>query len=815
MLIRDLQESLRTLFKHPVFSIVVLATLALGIGANTAVFSLINAVLLRPFPYREPDRLVKVQSFMAKEKTMRGCSLRDVEDYRRRSRTLAGIGSYTSFDSDVRPESGPAQPITLAQLQPQALILVGVNPIIGRLFTPEEDLEGGDVHKAILSYSFWQEHYGGDPNVVGKQVRTNQTSLTIIGVMPPSFAFPEKTDVWTTMESYYTLITGWNKAKPRSARFYNTIARLKPGVTIEQAQAELESVAAQLAREYPVDNADVVPRLTPLRDAEVGNIRPHLMALTAAVGFVLLICCANVANLLLARGAGRSREVSIRSALGASRWKLIRALLVESVVLSMAGAIAGVALAFAGVRGLVAMIPEPLPFWMRIEVDSPVLIATLAVSVFTGLLFGFFPAIQASRVDLVSVLKEGVRGSTASGGRLRQALVVSEIALSLVLLVGAGLMMQTFLRLQNRETGFQSSNLLIAKVTRFRGGTRQESAAVTAQQHDRMLESIRKVPGVVSAGGANGLPYTSTNNERRNTVFYVKGGNAENHRRAGQLAGADVTPGYLETMGIRLLKGRTFDRRDTPESQMVMIINQRAAEVLFPGQDALGQQILWGALQQGVENPYTTVVGVVANVRHIASEDDAGIEFYYPHTQYPIGTVHYVIRTSGRPANAISAVRQAIREVDPLAPIVFIKPMETIIGERLWQRRLWGLMFAVFAGLALLLACVGIYGVMSYSVNQRTREIGIRMALGAERSSVLALVVRHGMMMVLGGVALGLAASFALVRFMQSLLFGVSAFDPPTFLAVAGLLIAVALGACLIPARRASAIDPTMALRAD
>jgi putative ABC transport system permease protein len=815
MLTRDLREAVRSLLKQPAFSVVVVGTLALGIGANTAVFSLINAILLRPFPYREPGRLVKVQSFMVKEKATRGCSLRDVEDYRRRSRTLAGIGSYTSFDSDIRPESGPAQPITLAQLHPQALSLVGVNPIVGRLFSPEEDFEGGDVHKAILSYSFWQNYYGADPNVIGKQVRTNQTSLTIVGVMPPSFAFPERTDVWTTMESYYTLITGWNKAKPRSARFYNTIARLKPGVTIEQAQAELESIAAQLAREYPVDNADVAPRLTPLRDAEVGNIRPHLIALMTAVGFVLLICCANVANLLLARGAARYREISIRAALGASRWRVIRSLLVESIVLSIAGAIAGIALAFAGVRGLVAMIPERLPFWMRIEVDPPVLIATLAVSLFTGLLFGFLPALQASRVDLLSVLKEGVRGSTASGGRLRQALVVSEVALSLVLLVGAGLMMQTFLRLQNRDTGFQASNLLVAKVTRFRGGTREESAAASAQVHDRMLVSIRRVPGVVSTGGANNLPYTSTSNERRNTALYVKGQNAEDLKRTARLAGADVTPGYLETMGIRLLEGRTFDRRDTPGSQMTIIINQRAAEVLFPGRDALGQQILWGNLQQGAENPYTTVVGVVANVKHIAAEDDAGIEFYYPHTQYPISTVHYVIRTSGQPANAIPAVRQAIREADPVAPIVFIKPMETIIDERLWQRRLWGMMFAIFAGLALLLACVGIYGVMSYSVNQRTREIGIRMALGAERSSVLALVVRHGMAMVLGGVALGLAASFALVRFIRSLLFGVSAFDPPTFLAVAGLLIAVALGACLIPARRASAVDPTQALRAD
>jgi predicted permease len=814
VLIRDLRDSLRSLRRQPVFCTVVVLTLALGTGANTAVFSLIDGILLRPFPYREPDRLVRLQSVYANEKGLRGCSLRDIDDLRRRTRTLSDIGAYTAFDSDVRPETGPGQPITLSQLQPQALSAVGVQPVVGRIFTPEEDVEGGAVHKAILSYSFWQNYYSSDPNIVGKQLRTNQTSLTIVGVMPPGFAFPRNTDVWTTMESYYALMRPRSE-KPRSGRVYETVARLRPGITLVQALGEFEAISAQLAREHPADNTGVTIRLTPLRDAEVGNIRPYLIALVTAVAFVLLICCANVANLLLARGAARQRDLSIRAALGAGRWLIIRALLTESLLLSVAGGVVGVILAFAGVRGLVAMIPERLPFWMRIEIDSGVLLATLAVSVLTGLLFGLLPALQASRVDPMSALKEGARGSTGAEGRFRRALVISEIALSLVLLVGAGLMMQTFLSLQNQDTGFRAGNLLIAKVTRFRTGPRQESAGAMAQLHDRMLARIRQIPGIVSAGGANGLPYTNTAAERRHATLYIKGRNAEDLKRTAPLAGADVTPGYFSAMGIRLIRGRLFDVRDTAASRMTLIISQRAAEVLFPGRDPLGEQVLWGTLAQGKENPYCTVVGVVANVKHIASEGDDGMEFYYPHTQYPIGTAHYVLRTAGRPELAIGAVRAAIREVDPVAPISFIKPMESIIEERLWQKRLWGVLFAVFASLALLLACVGIYGVISYSTSRRTREIGIRIALGAGKTGILRLIVWHGMAMVLPGIVVGLAASLGLARLMRTLLFGVSPFDAITFAAVAGVLAVAGLAASILPALRAASVNPVVALRAE
>ena len=808
---RDLRESLRVFFRQPGFSAVVVLTLALGIGANTAIFSLIYGILLRPFPYREPDRLVRVQSVLAKSGgAVRPCSLADVDDIRKRNRTLVDLGAFSSsFDSDIRGD-GPAEPIKLNQLQPQALSILGVTPVVGRLFLPEEDRPGGDVHKALIGYRLWQDRFSGDPNVVGRTIQTNQTTLTIVGVMPPGFGFPTQSDVWTPMESYYAA-SGFTAGKRRDSRIYSTIARLKPGVSIEQAQSDLQSIGAGLEQEYPKDNFGVRPRLVPLRDAEVGNIRPYLILLLSAVAFVLLICCANVANLLLARGAVREREVAIRAALGAGRGTILRAHLTESVVLGSAGGLLGIVFAFAGVRALLGFIPVTLPFWMKIEVNAMVLAFALGASLLTSFISGLIPALTATRTDLQALIKEGARGSSARSSRLRGALVIGEIALSVLLLIGAGLMMQTFLRLQKMAPGFHAEDLLVIRVTKFQGGGRVERAAASSQFHERVLASLRAIPGVVSAAAVSGLPYTSGQDDRRKADIAIKGRNDQELKQLAPVSGADASAGYLETMRIPLLRGRYFDSRDTPSSQMVVIVSERTAKSLWPGLDPIGREIRWGAAT--AENPYCTVVGVVGNVRYNAGETDNGLEFYYPYTQYPVSSVYYLMRTR-MPAGRINQdARTAIRAIDQNAAVVWTKSMEQIMDESLWQRRLWGVLFAVFASLALVLAAIGIYGVMSYMVSQRTREIGIRVALGASRATVLGLVIRNGFGLVVVGLAGGVAAALGLSQLVRSLLFGITATDPATYIGVPLLLAVVALIACYLPARRAASVDPLIALR--
>jgi putative ABC transport system permease protein len=806
---QDLRFSLRILAKRPGFTFIVVLTLALGIGATTAIFSLIYGILLRPFPYREPDRLARIQTVFAKPGgATRGSSLRDVEDWRKLNRTLDDLGAYTTFDSDLRGD-GLAEPIRLTQLNPGALSILGVQPIVGRLFLSEEDLQGSDVHKALIGYDLWQRRFGADPNIVGKSLRTGIVTLTIVGVMPPGFRFPENTDVWTPMESWYALT---NRSKNRDIRPYPVIARLRPGVTLDQAQADLNGVAAALEQQYPKENESVRVKFSTLRDAEVGNIRPYLLLLIAAVGFVLLICCVNVANLMLAQAAARQREFSVRAALGASRPRLARALLMDSLLLALLGGAAGIALAYQAVKALLALIPVTLPFWMKIEVDAPVLLFSLAVAVLTSVLFGLAPAWQASRVNLSDALKEGARGSSAHA-RARSTLVVAQMALCLLLLVGAGLMMQSFLRLLHVKTGFMPEGLLVARVTNFKTGARAETAAAMAVLHEQTLTRLRALPGALSAGVTGSLPFTSAQTERSRVDLRIKGRAEEELKYSESVAGADVSPGLLDTLGVPLRAGRLFDARDVTESPMVVIINERAAKKLFPDRDPIGQELLWGAPTP--QNPYCRIIGVVGDVKHRAAEGGEGVELYYPYSQWPVTNGYYVLRTQGDPQALATAMRQAINAVNKDAAIVYLKPMEQLIGESLWQRRLWGVLFAVFAFVALSLAAVGLYGVMSYLVSQRTREIGVRMALGAQTGDVLRMALAQGVKLALGGIALGLAGALGLVSLISGLLYGVTARDPLTFAGVALLLLLVALLACWIPARRATKVDPLVALRCE
>jgi putative ABC transport system permease protein len=809
MLHQDILQALRAIRRQPSFAAVVILTIALGIAATTAVFSLVYSILIRPFPYREPDALVRVQSQLSKQGgALRGCSLLDIEDYRRLTGMIVDIGAYNGADVQLFGE-GPAEVVQMAQLNPAALSILGVEPVMGRLFLPEEDRPGGDVYKAIISHQLWQSRFGSDPNIVGRPMRTNRATYTIVGVMPPGFAFPNRTALWTPLESFYALLAADRREKRRDSRWFSTIARLKPGVHLEQAQLELNAVAAQLERQFPRDNEGIRVKLATLRDVEAGNIRPYLLLLLGGVGFVLLICCVNVANLLLARAASREKELTIRSALGAGRWTIVRALIAESLVLSMLGGLLGIALAYVTVRGLVALIPVALPAWMKIEMDGTVVAVSFVLTVITGLLFGSAPALLASRVDLNGVLKEGSRGSSMRGP-MKSALVVAEVSLSLWLLIGAALMIRTFIKLQRVETGFRSDGLLTARVVRYAAGTRQESAAILNSFHQRVLDALRRVPSVTSAAVTNWLPYSGSSTERMRGDLAIKGRAQEDVKLLAPLLGADVSADYFQTMRIPLVAGRLFNDSDTNTSPYVAVINQRAAKMFWPDRDPIGQGILWGPVT--ATNPYCRIIGVVGNVRYQAAEADNGVEIYYPLTQWPVMTAYYVIRTQSDPDTLIGAVRQAIQASEPNAAVTSIKTMERTMDESLWQRRLWGVIFTAFAVLALALAAVGLYGVMSYTVAQRTREIGIRVALGAQPGGVRRMVVREGMALAGVGVAIGLAGAVALSRLVKGLLFGVAATDPLTY-AITPLLAAVACIACWIPARRAARVDPLVALR--
>jgi putative ABC transport system permease protein len=805
------RDALRSLSRSPTFSLVLLVTLGLGIGATTTIYSFVYALLLRPYAYADPDRLVRVESVYTREGgAKRGCSLRDIEDYRRRATHLVDIGAYTTFDTRLLTDGSP-EVISTSQLNAQALSLLGVNPVLGRLPLPEEDLPGGDVFKAVISHDVWVMRFGSDPHIIGKPLRTDRQTYTIVGVMPPGFGFPNRTAVWTPMEAWYASLAPNDnrREKWRGSRFYATIARLKPGTTIEQAEADLNAVAATLEREYPKENDGIRVRLTDFRAFEMGQLRPYLIASLSGVALVLLICCVNVANLLLVRAAARRREVSVKMALGASVARVARGLLVESLLLGIAGALLGTLFALGGVRALLALIPVTLPVWMRIEVDWPVQVFSMAVGIAAAVLFGLAPILAASRAQVLDTLREGARGSARQ--RARSLLVVAEIALSVVLLVGAGLMVKTFLQLQQRDPGFDEHGVVLARVVAWAPGVRRQAAATLSNLHDRVLASLGALPGVSDVAVSNSVPYGSTTGERSRQDIYLRDRTEQETKTLAPIDGADVSPGYFRTLRIPLVRGRFFDATDTTSSEPVIIISERAAKLFWPGQDPIGRYLSWGRPTE--QNPWTRVVGIVGNVRQHKAEGDNGAELYYPLTQWPVATTYYVVRTARDPEDMIDAIRRTVLATEPTLAVSSIKTLERRLTESLWQRRLWGVLFAAFSLLALALAAVGVYGVVSYTVAQRTREIGIRMALGAAPWGVLGLIVREGMTLCGLGLVLGLGAALAVGRVVSGLLFGVTPYDGPTYLWVIVTIAAIGLLACWLPALRAARVDPSIALR--
>ena len=815
-LIQDLRYGLRMLAKNPGFTAVAVIALALGIGANTAIFSVVNGVLLQPLPYRDPDRLMRLSESSPDFATM-SCAYPNFVDWKEQNRSFAGMAAFRWEDYDV---TGGGQPEHLSGKMVSAdfFRVLGINPVLGRDFDPRADRLGASP-VVLIGGGLWSRRFGSSPAVLGTQITLSGRSYTVAGVVPAAFQFQGKADVYTLLEQWDDILARSREMHP--GMFVN--GRLKPGVTPAQAQSEMTAIAARLAQAYPKSNSRHGVNVAPLTGVIVGNVRPTLLVLLGAVGFVLLIACANVANLLLARSTGRQKEIAIRSAIGAGRSRVVRQLLTESVLLALAGGIAGLAIARWGTQAVLAAVPGGLPRMENIGVDGWVLAFTLAVSLLTGIVFGLAPALQVSVTDLHQTLKEGSRGSSAGHRRLRDLLVVSEVAAALVLLVGAGLMLRTVWTLGGINPGFDPGRVLTFSVGLSPANTSSSDRILLT--FEQTVDRIHNVPGVKSAAVTSLMPMGGSDSE---IPFYVNG--RPRPTSQGDMLWAllyATGPGYLKAMDIPLLRGRYIGPQDMHRGSHIVVIDEVMARTVFPNQDPLGQSIvvadLSGALGPGVSVPME-IVGIVGHVNHWGLDSDATArvrsELYLPLSQIPdqfmkgmAASSTFVVRTGTDPLAMLPALRGAVLQAGNDQPVYGVRTMDQIVSESIADRRFSMLLLGIFAALALLLAAVGLYGVISYTVAQRTREIGIRMVLGAGQADVLKVVVAQGMLPVLTGLALGLAASFGLTRLMAGMLYGVNAGDPLTFIGVSLVLAAVALTATLLPARRAARVAPVVALR--
>ena len=813
---QDLRYGARMLLKQPGFTLIAVITLGLGIGANTAIFSVVNAVLLKPLPYAQPEQLVMVYGhFVAFRTNQMRLSMPEYADFREQTRSFAASGAFDSGSANLAPhEGGVPERVERGSLTPEMFAVLQVAPLLGRVFTPEEAQAGRD-DVVLLSHGLWQRRYAGKADAVGQKLTVSGRSQTIIGVMPPDFAFPPKAEIWQPLwfpkEQY--------DPQRRGARGLEVLARLKPGVSLIEAQAELDRLGAQLTAQYPQNyGADRRYRMivAPLLEEFVGELKPALLLLAGAVGFVLLITCANVANLLLARAATRRQEMAVRLALGAGRGRLARQLLTESVLLALAGGVAGWLLATWGVQLLLRFVPDNLPRMGAVSLDGRVLAFTALASLFTGIIFGLAPALQAAHPSVNEALRESGRtGAGARGQRLRNAFVVAEIALALVLLAGAGLTLKSFWRLQAVDSGFNSDGVLTLRM--LLPFTTHPQTSQRAAFFRQVLERLRALPGVVAAGAVSRIPMAPGNNTGTMTGENSAVGSAANPD-APQVETEMrwASPEYFQTMGIALLSGRDFNDADVEGTLPVAVVDESFARRFYPNEDPIGKRIKRGGPQS--TRPWKTIVGVVRSVRNQRLDVTSLPQAYFPVLQEAdeMYNLSFAVRSGGGDPLALAqSVRAAVLTVDRNQPVFDIKPLRQIVADSVALRRLALLLLSVFAVVALLLAAAGIYGVMAYAVTQRTHEIGVRMALGAQARDVLRLVVRQGLKLALCGVALGLVAALALTRLIKMLLFGVSATDPLTFGLIALLLTAVALLACLIPALRATKVDPLVALRSE
>ena len=804
---RDVRYGLRALSKSPGFAAIAMLTLALGIGANTAIFTVVNGVLLRPLSYPDPARLLRIYE-TTREFGEFSVAYPNFLDWRRESRSFTDLGASRgasfNFTGAGDPEQLSGEYVT-AGLFP----LLGVTPLLGRNFLPQEDRQGAAC-TAMLSYAFWQRRFAANPNILGKLLTLNTASCAVVGVLPREFTFRGNAPVYVPMEQCNEL-----ELRLRESNGLQAYGRLKPGVTMEAARAEFASIANGLARRYPKTNTGHGARLVPMKDDLVGNIRPTLLLLAGAVGFVLIIACANVANLLLARSTARQREFAIRSALGAARARIVRQLLTESVLLSLGGCAVGLLLAHWGTALLLAATPRTLPRSAEIGVDSHVLLFTLAISILTGILFGLAPAFQGANTNPQQFLKEGARGAGGGRHRVEGVFVAIEIGLAVILLAGAGLMMQSLWRLWRVDPGFNPSHIFTAQVAL--SPTAMASPQGIRLAYQEMVERVAAVSAVQSASIASHVPLGGSDSE---IPFWPGAGPQPPPDRMTFAMFDIVTADYLGAMQIPLLRGRFFTDRDNLASARVVAIDDALARHVFPGQDPIGKQ-----LSLYVIGP-AQIVGVVGHVKHsgLDSQDSGGIldQVYFPFLQVPdkfmsggATGLTLAARTRVDPATLASAIRAAIAGPTRDQPTYAVRTMEQMVSESLAERRFTMLVLIIFAAAALLLAAIGIYGVMSYSVIRRTHELGIRAALGASRQEAVSLVLRQGMKLAAIGMLGGLIAAVMLTRFLAGLLYGIRPWDPPTLLAVTLLLGAIALAACYIPARRATAVDPVVALRCE
>jgi putative ABC transport system permease protein len=806
-ILQDIRYALRMLLKRPGFAGIVVLTLALGIGANTTIFSAIDAVLLNPLPYKDPERLMVVwetNKQLGPELWDRNeVTIGNFRDWRSRNQVFEQLGSLFYTDM-ILTGAGEPERIKSCVVTTNFFQALGVQPLLGRSFLPEAETPGSPF-TVIISHQLWQRLFNSDTSVINKSLTLNGHTVALIGVMPPAFElqFPTRVhvDMWVPM------IIGEGDLD-RSNSFLYALGRLKKGVSREQAQSEMDLIASQLQQQYPETNAERGVRVVPLHKQVVGKVESYLYMLFAAVGFLLLIACANVAGLVLVRVTARHREVAIRMAVGASRWRLVRQLLTESVILSVLSGLLGLLFAYGGVKLLLALTPSEVPRLHEIGLHVPVFLWTLAISIVTGVLFGLAPAIQASSPDLNTALKEnsGRNPGSFQGSGLRNLLVVSEVAVALLLLVGAGLMTKSFFRLQQVDPGFEATNVVSMNIALPTSKYRQQQVNIF---YDQLIERVKNLPGVKAVAGIDPLPLSNNNVSSR---FVVEG--------APLVALADrpnagirvVTPDYFQTMSIPSLKGRSFTEQDRDNTAKVIIVNEALASRYWPNGDAIGKRLGFFEDDPG-KQVWREIVGVVGNVRHKALEIEVTAEVYFPYKQLPRNFMNLVVRSASDPSSMVPAIRNQVLSVDKDQPVSDIMTMDQRVARSVASTRFVMSLLGAFSLLALGLAAVGIYGVMAYLVTQRTQEIGVRMALGAQKRDVLKLVVGRGMALAVMGIAIGLVASLALTRLMRSLLFEVTPTDWLTFVITSLVLLTVALLACYIPARRAAKVDPLVALR--
>ena len=800
--LKDLRFGARTLIKNPAFSAIAILVIALGVGANTAIFSVVNAVLLQPLPFPDPDRLIVLSEQMPHTGERMSISFPSFLDWRTHARSLDGMAGYRAYAGTITGIDPPTR-LNGRLVSAGFFEILGVKPILGRSIGPEEDRPNA-TPVAVITYACWQSRFGADPHIVGQKLLLDDQPRTVIGVLPSGFQFGNRTD-----EVFVPLVATMSSSRSAEDRGNHqgiyALARMKKGISVEAARTEIKTIARRLEQQYPLSNSGVGANVVSLYEQWVGStVRTALFMLLAAVILVLLIACTNVANLLLSRAKARQREMAIRTALGASRWRIFRQLLTESVLLSSLGGMLGLLLAIWGLRFLLKIVPN-VPRIHDVHIDGWVLTFALALSVVTGIIFGLVPAMEGSRADVNQSLKDVSRSLSSGAPRLRQMLLASEIALALVLSIGAGLLIHSISNLQKIDPGFQTKNLLTFSVrltNRYK--TNPEEAAFFRQA----TEQLRLLPGVKNAAAIGCLPIDGT---CWGSVFLVEGRTIPERSELPTSQWNVASDQYFETMGIRLLRGRTFQKSDTDTSPAVVVVSETAARRFFPNEDPIGKRLKQGWPE--TKGPWREIVGVVGDVREDGLDAGPVSEIYVPETQDAWNQLFVVIRTVIDPASLLPAAVKTVREVDKDQPIFSVQTMDKVLADSMVSRRFSMTLLGLFAGLAFTLAGVGVYGVISYSVSQRAQEIGIRMALGARRDQVISLVVLEGMAMAAIGIAIGLIMAILVTRAISSLLFGVSNIDIPTYTIASCLLILVALAASFAPAFRAATIDPSTILR--